>query len=87
MEESEGFLRPVDSYRDVAMSRDLESVRTLEAAKTRLFPPSEAPFVTYNRVSWRLDVRKEVSSSGSASRGRETACCSGGIGLVVSQFS
>ncbi|KAF0289480.1 Unconventional myosin-XV [Amphibalanus amphitrite] len=62
LEESEGFLRPVDSYRQLAISRDLESVRTLEAAKTRLFPPSDAPFVTYNRVSWKLDVRKEVFS-------------------------
>ena len=61
VEESEGFLRPVDSYRDLASNRDLENVRTLEAARTRLFPPSDAPFVTYNRVSWRLDVRKEVS--------------------------
>ncbi|XP_037094410.1 unconventional myosin-XV-like isoform X2 [Pollicipes pollicipes] len=62
LEESEGFLRPVDSYHDLRSGRELEDERTLESAKTRLFPPSAAPFVTYNNVSWRLDVRKEVFS-------------------------
>lgn len=61
VEESEGFLRPVDSYHDLTSGRDIENMRTLESAKTRLFPPSQAAFQTYNRVNWQLEVRKEVS--------------------------
>jgi hypothetical protein len=35
--------------------------KNLEMAKTKLFGPSSAAYFTYNRVTWRLNVRKEVS--------------------------
>jgi hypothetical protein len=35
--------------------------KNLELVKTKLFGPSSAAYFTYNRVTWRLNVRKEVS--------------------------
>jgi hypothetical protein len=35
--------------------------KNLEMVKTKLFGPSSAAYFTYNRVTWRLNVRKEVS--------------------------
>ncbi|XP_063236075.1 unconventional myosin-XV [Bacillus rossius redtenbacheri] len=63
IEESSEFLRPVDSAPPTVMDRrDLD--RSVEAAQTKLFGPSAAAYFTYNRVSWRLVVRKEVFSPG-----------------------
>lgn len=36
--------------------------RHYEASETKLYPPSSAAFFTYNRVPWKLNVRKEVFS-------------------------
>lgn len=36
--------------------------RQYEVAETKLFPPSTAAFFSYNRVPWKLHVRKEVFS-------------------------
>jgi len=36
--------------------------KNLEMVKTKLFGPSSAAYFTYNRVTWRLSVRKEVNA-------------------------
>jgi hypothetical protein len=36
--------------------------KNLEMVKTKLFGPSTAAYFTYNRVTWRLYVKKEVST-------------------------
>jgi hypothetical protein len=36
--------------------------KNLEMVKTKLFGPSSAAYFTYNRVTWRLIVRKEVNA-------------------------
>jgi hypothetical protein len=36
--------------------------KNLEMLKTKLFGPSSAAYFTYNRVTWRLSVRKEVNA-------------------------
>ncbi|XP_049851037.1 unconventional myosin-XV isoform X4 [Schistocerca gregaria] len=59
IEESSEFLQPVDSAPPPAVERQDPS-HQLEAIKTVLFPPSTAAYFTYNRVAWRLIVRKEV---------------------------
>lgn len=38
--------------------RDLD--RSVETTKTKLFNPSSAAYFTYNRVPWRLNIKKEV---------------------------
>nr|CAD7453150.1 unnamed protein product [Timema tahoe] len=63
IEESSEFLKPVDSAPPMVMERrDVD--RSVEAMKTKLFGTSSAAFFTYNRVSWRLIVRKEVFAPG-----------------------
>nr|CAD7423405.1 unnamed protein product [Timema monikensis] len=63
IEESSEFLKPVDSAPPMVMERrDVD--RSVEAIKTKLFGASSAAFFTYNRVSWRLIVRKEVFAPG-----------------------
>jgi hypothetical protein len=57
VEESE-FLQPVDSSTPVSMDRDF--ARNLENIKTKLFSVSSANHFTYNRVNWKLHIRKEV---------------------------
>lgn len=59
VEESSEFLKPVDSSAPVMLERDL--ARSLENMKTKLHPPSNAAFFTYNRVAWKLQIRKEVN--------------------------
>jgi hypothetical protein len=36
------------------------TARTLERMKTKLYPPSQAPYLTYTRVPWKIHIRKEV---------------------------
>jgi len=36
--------------------------KNLEMVKTKLFGPNSAAYFTYNRVTWRLSVRKEVNA-------------------------
>ena len=38
--------------------RDLD--RSVETTKTKLFGASSAAYFTYNRVAWRLNIKKEV---------------------------
>ncbi|KAJ1528092.1 hypothetical protein ONE63_008008 [Megalurothrips usitatus] len=59
IEESSEFLQPVDSNPPLMLDRrDLD--RSVETTKTKLFGPSSAAYFTYNRVAWRLNVKKEV---------------------------
>jgi hypothetical protein len=60
VEESPEFLQPVDTAPPLIMERRDHS-KNLEMLKTKLFGPSSAAYFTYNRVTWRLNVRKEVS--------------------------
>ncbi|XP_046399408.1 unconventional myosin-XV isoform X2 [Ischnura elegans] len=60
IEESPEFLKPVDSPAPLIIDRDYD--KTLESIKTKLFPPSTAASFTYNRVNWKLHIRKEVFS-------------------------
>lgn len=56
VEESSEFLRPVDIPPPTAIQRHQE------VAETRLHPQGNAAHFTYNRVLWKLHVRKEVFS-------------------------
>lgn len=56
VEESSEFLQPVD----VAPPTSIQ--RHHEVAETKLYPPSNAAYFTYNRVAWKLNIRKEVFS-------------------------
>ncbi|XP_059488251.1 unconventional myosin-XV isoform X2 [Neocloeon triangulifer] len=61
IEESSEFLQPVDSSTPVSMDR--EFARSLENIKTKLYSASSsANHFTYNRVNWKLHIRKEVFS-------------------------
>ena len=59
VEESPEFLQPVDAVPPLIMERR-DHGKNLEMVKTKLFGPSTAAFFMYNRVTWRLNVRKEV---------------------------
>ena len=39
----------------------LADLRALEKVQTSLFPVGLGPYLTYNRVPWALEIRKEVS--------------------------
>lgn len=56
VEESSEFLKPMDIAPPTSIQRHYE------VAETKLFPPSTAAFFTYNRIPWKLLVRKEVFS-------------------------
>ena len=58
MEESSEFLPAVDRA-PVLVDEEIEK-RNLDALKTRLLPPPSGNHLTYNRVPWKLMVRKEV---------------------------
>lgn len=61
VEESSEFLQPVDSSPPLMLDRrDMDRDRSVETTKTKLFGPSTAAYFTYNRVAWRLNVKKEV---------------------------
>ncbi|KAF4520562.1 hypothetical protein B566_EDAN011115, partial [Ephemera danica] len=60
IEESSEFLKPVDTTAPVLLDRDF--TKNLEIMKTKLYPASDAPFFAYNRVNWKLQIRKEVFS-------------------------
>lgn len=60
VEESPEFLQPVDTAPPFIMERR-DHGKNLEMVKTKLFGPSTAAYFTYNRVTWRLSVRKEVN--------------------------
>ncbi|GLH06473.1 Unconventional myosin IC [Gryllus bimaculatus] len=61
IEESSEFLKPVDSKPPTEITRN-DLGRNIETMKTKLFGPSNAAYFTYNRVSWKLMVKKEVFS-------------------------
>ncbi|XP_069684992.1 unconventional myosin-XV isoform X2 [Periplaneta americana] len=63
IEESPEFLQPVDTVPPLIMERR-DHGKNLEMVKTKIFGPSTAAYFTYNRVTWRLNVRKEVFSPG-----------------------
>ncbi|XP_021936981.1 unconventional myosin-XV-like isoform X4 [Zootermopsis nevadensis] len=63
IEESPEFLQPVDIAPPLIMERR-DHGKNLEMVKTKLFGPSSAAYFTYNRVTWRLCVRKEVFAPG-----------------------
>jgi myosin-15 len=63
IEESPEFLQPVDTAPPFIMERR-DHGKNLEMVKTKLFGPSSAAYFTYNRVTWRLSVRKEVFAPG-----------------------
>ncbi|KAK6643275.1 hypothetical protein RUM43_004780 [Polyplax serrata] len=56
IEESSEFLQPMDIAPPTSIQRQFD------VAETKLFPPSSAAYFTYNRVPWKLHVRKEVFS-------------------------
>ncbi|KAL0278610.1 UNVERIFIED_CONTAM: hypothetical protein PYX00_000382 [Menopon gallinae] len=56
LEESSEFLQPVDIPPPTAIQRHQE------VAETRLHPQPNAAHFTYNRIPWKLHVRKEVFS-------------------------
>ncbi|CAB3362581.1 Hypothetical predicted protein [Cloeon dipterum] len=60
IEESSEFLQPVDSSTPVSIDR--EFARSLENIKTKLYSANSANHFTYNRVNWKLHIRKEVFS-------------------------
>ncbi|KAL3238860.1 hypothetical protein MRX96_021884 [Rhipicephalus microplus] len=53
------FLQPVDEAPPPA-----PVVRARDNLKTRLYPPSSAPYITYTKVEWRIRIRKEVFQPG-----------------------
>ncbi|KAH7943302.1 hypothetical protein HPB52_006736 [Rhipicephalus sanguineus] len=55
VEDCAEFLQPVDEAPPPA-----PVVRARDNLKTRLYPPSSAPYITYTKVEWRIRIRKEV---------------------------
>ncbi|KAH8037644.1 hypothetical protein HPB51_015078 [Rhipicephalus microplus] len=59
VEDCAEFLQPVDEAPPPA-----PVVRARDNLKTRLYPPSSAPYITYTKVEWRIRIRKEVFQPG-----------------------
>ncbi|XP_064478725.1 unconventional myosin-XV-like isoform X2 [Ornithodoros turicata] len=57
------FLKPVDSAPPPTVPTR-SGARAVDSLKTKLFPSSVAPYLTYTKVPWRLRIRKEVFTPG-----------------------
>lgn len=62
-EEYPEFLRPVDAAPPPTIPTR-GGARAVDSLKTKLFPASTAPYLTYTKVPWRLRIRKEVFTPG-----------------------
>ena len=63
LEESSEFLQPMDDHDRRAQNiLDELDYQAMEEMQTRLHPPNSNMHFSYNRVPWKLKVRKEVFS-------------------------
>lgn len=61
-EESNEFLNPVEAPPPSVVNRPEQN--TVDKIKTKLHHTNDAPFYTYSKVKWKLNLRKEVRLEG-----------------------